>query len=314
MPNEAVLKEIEIGELIVAVDDSRDVADPFKLLTALRTLVVARLAALKAAETAATMGEAGRAGASKKVRDALDLLDALHRDGYNFIRGILSVSISAADRLSVFTAYGWESGEIGLFTDARLEGMANQAIAATPLITNPAHRYPTALLDAITAQLAIVNANQPLATGGSAQAATAARNVALDELNSINERVRHYYCSCSDLREKTQELARIGFQPRRDAGDAVPPPDPGTPGLPTYNAATQTLSVTAMPEHTTTLRAYRQPAGGTPELAGSSPTTSVSVVQISPLTAGVTYQFWVVGVNAQGEGPQSNSVTHAEPI
>lgn len=32
--------------------------------------------------------------------------------------------------------------------------------------SDAAHRYPTALLDAITAQLALVNANQPLATGG----------------------------------------------------------------------------------------------------------------------------------------------------
>jgi hypothetical protein len=162
--------------------------------------------------------------------------------------------------------------------------------------------------------LAIVNANQPLATGGSAQAATAARNVALVDLNSSNERVRHFYCSCSDLREKTPELARIGFQPRRDAGDAEAPPDPGTPAAASYNATTQSLSVASMPEHTTTLRAYRQPAGGAPEVAGSSPTTSVSVVQFSPLTAGVTYQFWLVGVNAQGEGPQSNHVTHAEPL
>lgn len=310
MPNEAVLREIEIGELTIAVDDSRDAADPFKLLAGHRALVVARLAALQAAEAATTMGEAGRAGASRTLRDALDLLESLHRDGYNFIRGILSFQISAAERLEVFTAYGWESGEIGLFTAARIESMANQATAATPLITNAAHRYPTALLEAITAQLAIVNAHQPLATGGSAQAATAARNAALVELNSINERTRHFYCSCSDLREKTPELARIGFQPRRDPGDAAPPAEPGTPGTATYNATAQTLSIAALPEHTTELRAYRQPAGGTPEEAGTSPTTSVTVVEPSPLTPGVTYEFWLVGVNAHGEGPESNHVTH----
>lgn len=310
MPNEAVLREIEIGELIIAVDDARDAADPFKLAAGHRTLVVTRLAALQAAEAAATMGEAGRAGASRTVRDALDLLESLLREGYNFIRGLLSVQISAADRLGLFTAYGWESGEIGLFTDARIESMANQAIAATPLIANAAHRYPTALLDPIIAQLAVVNANQPLATGGFAQTATAARNAALVELNSINERTRLFYSSCSDLREKTPELARIGFQPKRDAGAAESPAFPGTPGTATYNATAQTLSVPDLPEHATTLNAYRQPAGGAPELAGSSATTSVTVVEFSPLTPGVTYQFWLVGINAQGEGPESNHVTH----
>jgi hypothetical protein len=51
--------------------------------------------------------------------------------------------------------------------------------------------------------------------------------------------------------------------------------------------------------------------GGAPELAGSSPTTTVSVVQFGPLTPGVTYEFWLVGdTQSAGEGPQSNHVTH----
>ncbi len=36
MPNEAVLHEIEIGELILAVDDSRDATKAFKLNALLR--------------------------------------------------------------------------------------------------------------------------------------------------------------------------------------------------------------------------------------------------------------------------------------
>ena len=57
-------------------------------------------------------------------------------------------------------------------------------------------------------------------------------------------------------------------------------------------------------------KAFHQPAGGTAELAGTSRTTTVSVVELGPLTAGVTYEFWLVGRNSQGEGPQSNHVTH----
>ena len=57
-------------------------------------------------------------------------------------------------------------------------------------------------------------------------------------------------------------------------------------------------------------KAFHQPAGGTAELAGTSGTTTVSVVELGPLTAGVTYEFWLVGRNSQGEGPQSNHVTH----
>jgi len=55
--------------------------------------------------------------------------------------------------------------------------LARQAIDVTPTITNPAHRYPASLITLIQAQLDIVNDNQPIATGGDAQAATAARNL-----------------------------------------------------------------------------------------------------------------------------------------
>ena len=35
---------------------------------------------------------------------------------------------------------------------------------------------------------------------------------------------------------------------------------------------------------------------------------------MSPLTPGVTYEFWIVGHNSQGDGPESNHVTHAVPV
>ncbi len=71
-----------------------------------------------------------------------------------------------------------------------------------------------------------------------------------------------------------------------------------------------------MPQHATTIRAFRQPAGGTAQLAGTSTTNHSRRAGIAagPLTPGVTYEFWIVGVNAEGEGPESNHVTHAVPV
>lgn len=58
------------------------------------------------------------------------------------------------------------------------------------------------------------------------------------------------------------------------------------------------------------MRAFRRPAGGTAELAGTSTATTVSVTDLSPLTPGVTYDFWLTGHNSQGDGPESNHVSH----
>ena len=66
----------------------------------------------------------------------------------------------------------------------------------------------------------------------------------------------------------------------------------------------------ALPDHATTLRAFRRPAGGAAELAGTSATATVSLTELGPLTSGVTYEFWLVGHNSQGDGPQSNHVPH----
>lgn len=310
MPTQDSLEQIEIGELILAVDDGRVAGDPFKLSAALRALVAARLADLKTKDAVTLITAGGRAGASLALRTALDTLKGHVRDGYYFVKGLGSYQITAADRLAVFTSYGWESGEVGDFTDARIESLANQAITATPLITNAAYRYPTALLDLITAQLVIVNANQPTATGGTAEAATNLRNLALELLRPANDRVRFFYCSASDDEDKTPELAKIGKQPRRDAGEAESQPFPDAPGTATFDTVAKTLSIPALPTHGTSIRAFRKPAGGVAELAGTSSDTTVSVVAMGPFTPGVTYELWVTGHNFRGDGPESNHVSY----
>jgi len=118
----------------------------------------------------------------------------------------------------------------------------------------------------------------------------------------------------SDDEDQTPELAKIGKQPRRDRGEAEPEPFPDPAGTATFDAATSTLSVPALPAHATSLRAFRKPAGGTAELAGTSTTTTVSVIAAGPLTPGVTYEFWLAGHNFRGDGPESNHVTHAVPV
>ena len=314
MPNQQSLEQMEFAELAKSVDDGRLAADPFKLLVTLRALLDIRLANLMALDAATLTTEAGRATASANVRAALDQLRTLLRDGFNHIQGLGSFAITDANRIGVYTAYGWESGLVGEFTDARIESLANQAIAATPAIADPAHRYPAALLALITTQLGLVNTNQPIATGGGAQAATDARDIALALLILINARIRFFYCSASDDTDQTSELTKIGRQPRRDPGDAAPQPLPVAPSPATFNAIALTLSVATMPEHATSLRAFRKPAGGPAELAGTSLTTTVSVVAAGPLTPGVTYEFWLVGHNSQGDGPESNHVLHSVSV
>ena len=225
-------------------------------------------------------------------------------------QGLGSFAITDGERIGFFISYGWESGLGGDFNDARIESLANQTITVTPTIADATHRYPAALLTLITAQLAIVNTNQPLATGGSAQGATAARDAALVLRQVVNARVRFFYCSASDETDQSAELVSIGRQPRRDAGAAAAQPLPAAPGPATFDAVALSLTVSALPDHATTLRAFRRPAGGTAELASTSGTTTVSLTDLGPLTTGVTYEFWLVGHNSQGNGPQSNHVSH----
>jgi len=115
---------------------------------------------------------------------------------------------------------------------------------------------------------------------------------------------------------RARGLAQTAEQPRRGGLGAPrePEPFPDPLGLATFDAATSTLSVPALPAHATSLRAFRKPLGGTAELAGTSTTTTVSVLAAGPLTPGVTYEFWLVGHNSQGDGPESNHVTHTSAV
>jgi len=312
MPNDAVNEQINISELIISVNATRAVGDRFKLLAEDLAELEARLITLRATDQVTLTAEGGRVTAQGFMRTALDTLNALLHDGFNGLQAIPSYEITEAERLGVLTSYGWLQGEIGELTDARIESLANQAIAVTPTITNPAWRYAAALITRITTELAIVNANQPVATGGSVQGAFDARDLAFEKLKLMTARIRFFYCSASDATDTTPELLRIGMDPRSPRGQSLPGPALDA----TLNTTTLELSTPALPEGATSINAMRQAAGGEPELAGTGEPGSltVSIVQFSPLTPGVTYEFWIVGHNSQGDGPESNHVTHAVPV
>src|SRR5205823_1872404 len=99
-------------------------------------------------------------------------------------------------------------------------------------------------------------------SGGSRQVLFDKRDTDRENVEALNSQVRHFYSSASKLRDQTPELARINFQPRRDRGDAQPQPLPDGAGTATYDAVNRTFTLAETPEHATSLRAYRQPAGG----------------------------------------------------
>ena len=312
MPNDAVNEQLNISELIRSVDATRVAGDRFKLLAVDLADLESREASLRATDAVTLTAEGGRVTAQGFMRTALDLLNARLHDGFNHLKAIPGYDITEAERLGLLTSYGWLQGEIGVLTDARIESLANQALTVTPTITNPAWRYSAALITHITTQLAIVNANQPIATGGSVNSAFDARDLAYEKLKLMTSRIRHFYCSASDEVDRTEELTRIGMDARGPRGQRLP----GQPLEPTFDPIALTLTIPVLPEGATSINAMRQAAGGEPELAGTGAPGSltVSVVQFSPLIPGVTYEFWLVGHNSQGDGPESNHVLHAVPV
>lgn len=306
MADQASINEIETGELVNQVDDARVAGDPFKLPAALRSLEAARLAEAKAKYSATLLGGGDEVAASEQVAEALDKLRAGLRNGYNFIKGVPEEDISNAARMGAFEAYGWEQGLIGdLSAPSRVQALAEQAVAASSAVI-AAGRYPANIRTRIANWLAVLESNLVAAGGGPLQAVIQARDTATELLRVSNSRVRFLYCQASDDLDQTPELAKIGMQPRRDRGDAQPQPLPGAVGTAVWNAAAHTLSIPALPEHATSLRGWRQAVGGEPEIGGVSTGTTVSVVSISPLTPGATYDVWVTGHNSRGDGPESN--------
>ena len=216
---------------------------------------------------------------------------------------------TAADRAGVYEAYGWVNGKVGdLSSPATVVARVRSAASVTPNVM-AAGQYPALLLTRLSNWLAVYDANSSIAGGGSRQTIIDARDTAGTLLAKGLSRVRHFYCSVSDDVDQAPLLKQVGMQPRRDKGAAQADPKPDAPGVVSFDAATRTLQVAALPSHATSLRAYRQAAGGPVELAGVSSNGTVSVSAFSALLPGVTYTFWLAGHNSEGDGPISNKVT-----
>ncbi len=193
---------------------------------------------------------------------------------------------------------------------ARLEDLARLAISTTADPNLPAAgKYSATLVTRITNWLGKAEGAQVLANGGSRQTIIRERNIVRDLLLLVIASIRFFYCSASDETDQTPELAKIGMQPRRDRGEAQPQPLPDAAGAATWDAVARLLTLPAMPEHASFLRAYRKVTGGEAEAAGVSNSPVGSAVGYSPLTPGAAHELWVVGVNSRGEGPASNKVS-----
>jgi hypothetical protein len=229
MPNAESLAAISQGRLVQNVDDQRVAGDNFKLPAFLRPDFNAGLTALDTADSDTVLTESDRTGGSAAVRTAIDTAKNLLRNAHAGIKAIAATEISAGQRLTVFAAYGWSGGKLGNLGDARVVGLARLGVQNHPEVP-AAWRYDAAIVTGLTAQLAIFDANVDNASVGKREAATRKRDQALEAFRVLLARVRFYYCCVSADSDQTPELAKIGFQPRRDPGTVAKPVTPPPPG------------------------------------------------------------------------------------
>jgi len=105
-------------------------------------------------------------------------------------------------------------------------------------------RYPQPRLDRIILQLGIVTDHAVTATGGDREKALKVRNAALEMAKTTLARVRFYYCSASRDADKTPELAKLDFQPRRMPGKAEKKSSTASPNETKSSASAAALAVT----------------------------------------------------------------------
>jgi hypothetical protein len=222
MPNAESLAAVSQGRLVQNVDDQRAEGDNFKLPVFLRPDVNAGLIALETADNDTVLTESDRTGGSAAARGAIDAIKELLRNAHSGIKAIPGTQINAGQRLEVFTAYGWSGGKLGKLGDARVIGLARLGVQKHSEV--PAgSKYNAEIVAGLTAQLAIFDKNVDSSKVGNREAATRKRDQALEAFKVLLARVRFYYCCVSAEADQTAELAKIGFQPRRDPGTVAKP-------------------------------------------------------------------------------------------
>ncbi len=244
MQRRASALSLDQARMILTVDDSRSVDDDFKLSPRLRALVEDRRATLEQAESNLRLISGSRVNAAAQLRESKKMLAGLLKDGYNHLRAIPSFEIDTEARLGAFVTYGWEGGKMGKLADeSYLLTLARQGLAVTGDVQPERARYPQTLLLRLQAELQTYTDASAIAQLGTRQQATRLRDKAMEALEKALMRVRHFYCQASDETDKSAELARIGYQPRRSSGqrstaaEKVAPPEGPLPPVPVNGGA-----------------------------------------------------------------------------
>ncbi len=296
------------GELVLMVNGTRSPYDLHRVNDPFLTQFTNALNDAKQGNSAAIFASGDQVGAQQRVELARGKIVGLLRNGYYFILGVPEDDLPAADRADALESYGWEQGQLGdLAAVERIEALAGLAVSAGPQVVVAA-RYPAMVVSRINNWLGVLLANKSIAGGGTRMTVIDAKDAQRDTLLTKLARVRYLYCFASDAGEGNPELARIGFQPKRAAGDAQAEPLPDAPGAAVWDAAARTLTVPDLPAHASFLVAWRQVVGGQAEEAGVSTTGTVSVSQFAPFVPGAVYDVWATGRNSRGDGVASNKI------
>ena len=205
--------------LVQQVDNARSATDFFKLSPVLRTVLDTAHQTLQNATAAVPSARGVRQDATALYSEAIATLKELLRAGFKHIDGQLPYVLTAAQKRAALEAYGWTGAKLGaLDKNTRILDLAQQAIAVTPTLQPEVARYPVELVTRIQAALQDAVSSAAGAQTGDRQSAIKARNEARKELEIVLARVRFYYCAMSNAIDRTPELAKIGFQPRRVSG------------------------------------------------------------------------------------------------
>ncbi len=226
MSNQQSRSALVKGKLILNINKERATGDPFKFTPSFLAEFSGDVSALDEADMKVGSERGSDASASPKVRAAKDEIGKLLREGYRAIAGVPSFQLSAADKQEVFEIYGWRNGEIGTLDDNRILEMADDVIDISEQDPPPAFVYPAQLVALIQAQINIIDGQESESDGGDGQSAVGIRNTKLAKLTRSIMRARFFYYYASDLADRTPELVKIGFQPRRSPtrkkADATP--------------------------------------------------------------------------------------------
>ena len=300
---------ILLGDLIALTNGNCPPYNIHKLPEPLAGLFTTSLAAARAANSAVQLAAGDQAGARGRVQQARDRLAGLVRNAFSYVNSVPDEDATDQERLDALVSIGFDGGALGDLSDVtHLLQIVTDILANNPQLP-PLLRVPSNIITRLTNWQSVLSANEGIAQGGTREVLTQQKDEARDTLAARIARVRHWLCSCSDEGETDPELARYGFQPKRAPGDAQPQPKPDAAGPVTWDAASRTLTVAALPDHATRLVAWRKITGGTPEPSGMSDNESVDAAETSPFVPGGIYELWVTGRNSAGDGPASNKIT-----